>query len=97
MRRTLQLSARDLHVQVESRRSTESSVAVGMGRMIEQRDAARCAAARSSRQSSLPGDAPILQAQARLDEALALRLTVEGELAGARTALEAAEAGAARL
>ena len=37
------------------------------------------------------GDAPILQAQARLNETLALRLTVEGELAVAREALEAAE------
>ena len=31
------MSARDLHVRVESRRSTESSVAVGMERMVEQR------------------------------------------------------------
>ncbi len=89
---TLQLSARDLHVRVESRRSTESSVAVGMGRMIEQRT--QLLRRREELETELAsGDAPILQAQARLDEALALRLTVEGELAGARTALEAAEAG----
>ncbi len=87
---TRQLSARDLHVRVESRRSTESSVAVGMGRMIEQR--AQLAGRRAELEGELAsGDAPILQAQARLDEALALRLTVEGELAGARARLEAAE------
>ncbi len=33
-----QLAARDLHVRVESRRSTESSMAVGVGRMSEQRE-----------------------------------------------------------
>jgi chromosome segregation protein len=87
----LQLSARDLHVRVESRRSTESSVAVGMGRMIEQR--AHLVRRRAELEDELAsGDAPILQAQERLDEALALRLTVESELAGARAALEAAEA-----
>ena len=32
-----QMSARELQVRVESRRSTQSSVAVGMGRMGEQR------------------------------------------------------------
>jgi chromosome segregation protein len=88
---TLQLSARDLHVRVESRRSTESSVTVGMGRMIEQR--AQLVRRRVELEGELAsGDAPILQAQERLDEALALRLTVEGELAGARAALEAADA-----
>ncbi len=34
----VQLAMRDLHVRVESRRSTESSVAVAVGRMAEQRE-----------------------------------------------------------
>jgi len=85
-----QVAARDLHVQVESRRSTESSVAVGLSRMMEQR--AQIHRRRSELEEELAsGDEPVIQAQARLGEALALRLTVEAQLAQAREALEAAE------
>ncbi len=85
-----QLAARDLHVRVESRRSTESSVAVGMGRMHEQH--AQLTRRRGELEAELAsGDEPIVQAQARLNETLALRLSVEGELAVARAALESTD------
>jgi chromosome segregation protein len=88
---TLQINARDLHVRVESRRSTESSVAVGMTRMLEQRaQLTRRGAELEAELAS--GDEPIIQAQGRLGAALELRLAVEGELAGARSALEEVEA-----
>jgi chromosome segregation protein len=85
-----QLTARDLLVRVEGRRSTVSSVGVGVARMAEQRE--QLGRRRAQLQQELAeGDAPILAARARLDETLALRLTVEAELAAARTALEEAE------
>ena len=85
-----QLAARDLHVRVEGRRSTASSVAVGAERMAEQRE--QLTRRRAELQQELAsGDAPILAARARLDETLGRRLTVETELAAARSALEEAE------
>ncbi|HEV8018994.1 MAG TPA: chromosome segregation protein SMC [Steroidobacteraceae bacterium] len=87
---SLQLAARDLEVQVESRRSTESSVAVGVARMSEQR--AQLTRRRSELEHELAsGDAPILAVQGRLEEALALRLSVEDELGHARGELEEVE------
>ena len=84
------LRARDLHVQVESRRSTESSVTVGVTRMSEQRE--QLVKRRGELERELAsGDEPILKAQARLNETLALRVTVEAELAVARRALEEAD------
>ncbi len=86
-----QLAARDLHVQVETRRSTESSVAVGVNRMHEQRE--QLARRRAGLEEELAsGDEPIIQAQARLGQALELRLKVETELGVARAALEEADA-----
>jgi chromosome segregation protein len=86
-----QLAARDLHVQVESRRSTESSVAVSALRMGEQR--AQLARRRSELEQELAsGDQPIIEAQGRLSLALDLRLRVEAELGAARSALEEADA-----
>jgi chromosome segregation protein len=86
-----QLASRDLHVQVETRRSTESSVAVGVSRMLEQRE--QLARRRATLEEELAtGDEPIIQAQARLGKALELRLEVEAELAAARTVLEEADA-----
>jgi chromosome segregation protein len=86
-----QLASRDLHVQVEARRSTESSVAVSMGRMSEQH--AQLTRRRAELEQELAcGDEPIVKAQARLEESLAQRLTVEAELAAARSRLEEAEA-----
>jgi chromosome segregation protein len=87
----LQLTARDLHVRVESRRSTASSVTVGVERMHEQRT--HLEQRRAELQGELAaGDEPIIQAQGRLGAALELRLKIEGELAAARGALEETEA-----
>jgi len=88
---TAQLAARDLHVGVESRRSAESSMAVGLSRMSEQRE--QLTRRRAELEQELAsGDEPILKTQARLDDTLALRLKVEAELAVARGALEEADA-----
>jgi chromosome segregation protein len=91
-----QLVSRDLHVQVESRRSTESSVAVGMGRMSEQRE--QLGRRRAELEQELAsGDEPVVQAQARLGHALELRLAVEAELTAARSALEDGDAALRKL
>jgi chromosome segregation protein len=85
-----QARARDLHVQVESRRSTESSMAVGMHRMGEQHEQLTLRAGELTGELA-SGDAPIVQLQERLNESLARRLAVEAELALARGALEEAD------
>jgi chromosome segregation protein len=85
-----QLASRDLHVRVEARRSTESSVGIGRSRMLEQRE--QLARRRAALEAELAsGDEPIVRAQASLETALAARLAVEGELAAARSALEEAD------
>ena len=85
-----QLSARDLHVRVETRRSTEATVSVGLARMGEQH--AQLTRRHGELEAELAsGDEPIIQAQGRLGAALEQRLAIEGELAAARTALEEAE------
>src|SRR5205814_8134966 len=82
-----QAAARDLQVRVESRRSAESSMAVGLNRMSEQRE--QLTRRRAELEQELAsGDEPIVKTQARLHDTLALRLTVEAELAAARGALE---------
>ncbi|HUO20389.1 MAG TPA: chromosome segregation protein SMC [Steroidobacteraceae bacterium] len=86
-----QLAARDLHVQVETRRSAEGSVAVGVNRMLEQRE--QLTRRRAELEAQLAsGDEPIIQAQARLGAALEHRLAVETELGAARGVLEEANA-----
>ncbi|HSY08937.1 MAG TPA: chromosome segregation protein SMC [Steroidobacteraceae bacterium] len=85
-----QLAARDLLIRSEALRTGESSMAVGLKRMAEQRAqlATRC----TELESELAGgDAPILEFEGRLAEALARRLEVEAELASARGALEEAD------
>lgn len=85
-----QVAARDLLIKIESRRSTESSVAVGVSRMIEQR--AQAERRRDELESELAsGDEPIVQLEARLNDSLARRLEVESDLSVARRALEDAE------
>jgi chromosome segregation protein len=85
------VASRDLLIRIESRRSAESSVSVGMNRMFEQR--ASAARRRDELEAELAGgDEPILQLEARLDDALASRLEVESELTIARGALEDADA-----
>jgi chromosome segregation protein len=86
-----QIAARDLLVRMESRRSTESSVATGLQRMMEQRVQLeqRC---QQLEHELAHGDAPIIELQGRLDDALARRLEIESELSVARRGLEEAEA-----
>jgi chromosome segregation protein len=85
-----QLAARDLHVQVEARRSTESSVAQTLRRTLEQH--AQLLRRRTELEQELAsGDEPVVRMQARLNETLTRRLTVESELSVARGALEEAE------
>jgi chromosome segregation protein len=88
---TAQVAARDLLIRIESRRSTEASVRVSLGRMIEQR--AQLEQHREGLEAELAGgDAPILELEARLNESLGRRLEVEAELAEARRAMEEADA-----
>ncbi|HLY52171.1 MAG TPA: hypothetical protein VKQ31_04095, partial [Steroidobacteraceae bacterium] len=88
---TAQLTGRDLHVRFETRRSTESSVALGLHRMIEQRE--QLSRRRAALEEELAsGDEPIIQVQGRLGQALAQRLVVEAELGVARAGLEEADA-----
>ncbi|MDB6103709.1 MAG: chromosome segregation protein [Gammaproteobacteria bacterium] len=85
-----QVAARDLLIRIESRRSTESSIAVGLSRMIEQR--AQAERRRDELEAELAnGDEPILQLESRLDDSLARRLEVESDLAVARRSLEDAD------
>lgn len=86
-----QVAARDLLIRIESRRSTESSVRVSLGRMVEQR--AQLERQRQTLEEELSGgDGPILELEARLNEALAARLEVEAQLTAARHAMEEADA-----
>jgi chromosome segregation protein len=85
-----QVNARDLLIKIESRRSTESSVSVGMTRMTEQRE--HLVRRRDELEKELAGgDEPILQLESRLQDALARRLEVESDLSVARHALEDAD------
>ena len=85
-----QMSARDLLIKIESRRSTQSSVSVGLGRMMDQRE--QLVRRRDELEQELAGgDEPILQLEARLDDALSRRLEVESDLSVARRALEEAD------
>jgi len=85
-----QLAARDLLIRIESRRSSEASIAVGVKRMQEQRDqsATRCAELETALAG---GDQPIVDLQTSLADFLARRLEVEAELASSRRVLEEAD------
>jgi chromosome segregation protein len=86
-----QVAARDLLIRIESRRSTQASVRVSLGRMVEQR--AQLEQHREALETELAGgDAPIHELEARLNEAVARRLEIEAELGEARGALEEADA-----
>jgi chromosome segregation protein len=85
-----QMSARDLLIKIESRRSTQSSVSVSLSRMVEQRE--QLVRRREELEQELAGgDEPILQLEARLHDALERRLEVESDLSVARRALEDAD------
>jgi chromosome segregation protein len=86
-----QLAGRDLLIRIESRRSTESSMSVGLGRMVEQRT--QLVRRRDELEQELAGgDEPIIQLEARLHDALGRRLDIESELTAARRQLEDADA-----
>ena len=83
--------AREILIQLEGRRSSESSLTSTLQRLQEQRDQL------GSRQSQLEeelgdGDEPIARQQEQLNELLSRRLDVETELGAARRDLEAIEA-----
>ena len=85
-----QMGARDLLIRIESRRSTEASMTVGVNRMTEQRT--QIVKRRDELERELAGgDEPIVQLEARLHDALARRLDVESELSVARRELEDAD------
>ena len=85
-----QMSARDLLIKIESRRSTQSSVTVSLSRMVEQRE--QIVRRREELEQELAGgDEPILQLEARLHDALERRLEVESDLTVARRSLEDAD------
>ena len=86
-----QLSARDLLVRAEGRRTAESAVALGLSRAAEQRTSL------GTRVSELEaelagGDAPILELDGLLNGFLARRLEIEADLTQARRTLEQADA-----
>jgi chromosome segregation protein len=86
-----QLAARDRLVRSESVRTAENSLSLGLARMSEQRGqlATRCTELEAELAS---GDAPIVELEGRLAEALGQRLAVEAELSAARSMLESVDA-----
>ncbi len=86
-----QLASRDLLIRIESRRSSESSMGVGLKRMADQR--AQTQARSTELEAALvSGDQPIIELEHRLKDFLARRIDVENELATERRALEEADA-----
>jgi chromosome segregation protein len=82
-----QLELRDTLVLLESRRASRASMAGALQRMLEQREG--LAAQHASLEAALAeGDAPIAEAESRLQDQLSRRVQVERELADARRALE---------
>ena len=85
-----QLASRDLLIRIESRRSSETSMGVGLKRMADQR--AQTQTRGTELEAALAdGDQPVLELESRLKEFLARRLEIETELATERRALEEAD------
>jgi chromosome segregation protein len=85
-----QLACRDLLIRIESRRSSETSMTVGLKRMADQRTQTQ------TRGSELEvalsdGDLPVVELEGKLKDFLARRLEIESELATERRALEEAD------
>jgi chromosome segregation protein len=83
--------ARDVAIQLESRRSAQSSVLAALERMRAQ------LAQLTSRRAELAaeiesGSAPLVQLEQSLEQALGRRLEVEGELRASRESMEGADA-----
>ncbi|HET9864012.1 MAG TPA: AAA family ATPase, partial [Steroidobacteraceae bacterium] len=86
-----QIASRDLLIRIESRRSSEASVSVGLKRMADQR--AQTQVRSAELEAALAnGDQPIVELESRLKDFLARRIDVENELGTERRALEEADA-----
>jgi chromosome segregation protein len=85
-----QLTSRDLLIRIESRRSSESSMGVGLKRMADQRTQTQARGAELEA-ALAGGDQPIVELEGRLKDFLARRLEIETELATERRALEDAD------
>lgn len=86
-----QLAARDLLVRAEGRRTAESSMVLGLGRMTEQGREVGSRIEQLEMELS-GGDAPILELEGVLNGMLSRRLEIEADLSQARRTLEAADA-----
>jgi chromosome segregation protein len=85
-----QLACRDLLIRIESRRSSETSMSVGLKRMADQR--AQTQTRSTELEAALAdGDLPIVELEGKLKDYLARRLEIEAELASERRALEDAD------
>ncbi len=85
-----QITCRDLLIRIESRRSGESSMTVGLKRMADQRTQAQSRSAELEA-ALADGDLPIVELEGKLKDFLARRLEIESELATERRALEEAD------
>src|SRR5690349_12713706 len=85
-----QIASRDLLIRIESRRSSESSMGVGLKRMADQRTQTQVRSGELEAALS-NGDQPIVELESRLKDFLARRIDVENELSTERRALEEAD------
>jgi chromosome segregation protein len=85
-----QLAARELMVRAESRRTSESSMAVALERALEQRSQLEQRRELLERELA-DGVRPLDELEQHLSDLLARRLDVEGDLTAARRALDEAE------
>ncbi len=83
--------ARELLIQLEGRRSTESSLGATLARMQEQR-AGLATRQQQLEEESGDGDEPVLRLAEQLNELLSRKLEIESELAAARRDLESVDA-----
>ena len=85
-----QLACRDLLIRIESRRSSETSMSVGLKRMADQ--SAQTQVRSAELEAALAdGDLPVVELEGKLKDFLARRLEIEAELATERRALEEAD------
>ena len=85
-----QLACRDLLIRIESRRSSETSMGVGLKRMADQR--AQTQTRSTELETALAGgDLPIVELEGKLKGFLSRRLEIEAELATERRGLEDAD------
>jgi chromosome segregation protein len=85
-----QLAFRDLLIRIESRRSSETSMSVGLKRMADQR--AQTQTRSTELEAALAGgDLPIVELEGKLKGFLSRRLEIESELATERRGLEDAD------